>query len=109
MLAKHAAAPLSTDRPIRQSRNQASPGPGFAAGPSGRRLGRDRRTARQSAGEPKRRGVGVSWARRLGDAVDPAALLFDRGKSEPEPFLQVSRRDAAAAVRPSVIPSLQMI
>ena len=56
MLAKHAAAPLSTDRPIRQSRNQASPGPGFAAGPPGRRLSRDRRTARQSAGEPKRRG-----------------------------------------------------
>src|ERR1700730_2048905 len=60
MLAKHAAAPLSTDRPIRRSRNQASPGPGFAAGPSRRRLNRERRTARQSAGEPKHRGLELS-------------------------------------------------
>src|SRR6266404_1897212 len=39
--------------------------------------------------------VGFSQARRLGDAVDPAALLFGRGKSEPELFLQRSREDAA--------------
>jgi predicted acyl esterase len=32
--------------------------------------------ARQSAGEPKRRGLGASQARRLGDAIDPATLLF---------------------------------
>src|SRR6202030_572511 len=48
----------------------------------------DRRTARQSAGEPKRRELGVSQDRRLGNAVDPAALLFGRGKSEPELFLE---------------------
>src|ERR1700686_1181022 len=31
----------------------------------------------------------------MGDAVDPAALFFGRGKSEPELFLQGSREDAA--------------
>ena len=36
------------------------PAPNLAAGPSGRRLDRDRRTARQSAGEPKRRELEVS-------------------------------------------------
>src|ERR1700726_335374 len=95
MSATHAAAPLSTDRPIRRSRNQASPGPGFAAGPSRRRLDRERRTARQSAGEPKHRGLELSEARRLGDAAHPAALLFGRGKNEPELFLQGSREEAA--------------
>src|SRR6202035_4022861 len=43
----------------------------------------------------KHRELEVSWADRLGDAVDPAALLFGRGKSEPELFLQGSREDAA--------------
>src|SRR5215469_11673163 len=38
MSARHAAAPVSADRPVRQSRHQARPGPGFAVGPSGRRL-----------------------------------------------------------------------
>jgi hypothetical protein len=93
--ARHTAAPVSTDRPTRRFRHQARLGPGFEVGPSGRRLDRDRRTARQSAGKPKHRGLGFSQARRLGDAVDPAALLFGRGKSEPELFLQGSREDAA--------------
>src|SRR6202035_5193983 len=95
MSATHAAAPVSTDRPTRRFRHQARPGPGLAVGPSGCRLDRDPRTARQSAGEPKRRGVEVSYTGRLGDAVDPATLLFGRGKSEPELFLQGSREDAA--------------
>src|SRR4029077_6984171 len=95
MSARHAAAPLSTDQPTPQFGNQARPGLGFAVGLSGHRLDRARTTARQSAGEPKHRGVGVSQARWLGDAVDPAALLLGRGKSEPELFLQRSREDTA--------------
>src|SRR6202040_3425372 len=95
MSAIHAAAPVSTDRSIRQSRHQAWPGPGFGVGRFGLRWRRDPRTARQSAGEPKYRGLEISYARRLGDAVDPAALLFGRGKSEPELFLQGAREDAA--------------
>jgi len=55
-------------------------------------------TARQSTGEPKRHGLEVSQARRLCDPVDPATLLFGRGKSEPELFLQGSREDAANGV-----------
>jgi hypothetical protein len=47
-------------------------------------LDRGPTTARQSTGEPKRHGLEVSQARRLGDPVDPATLLFGRGKSEPE-------------------------
>src|SRR4051794_34876637 len=95
MSARHAAAPLSTDQPTPQFGNQARPGPGFAVGLSDHRLDRARTTARQSAGEPKHRGVGFSEARRLGDAVDPAAPFLGRGKSEPELFLQGSREDAA--------------
>src|SRR5580704_17225166 len=94
MLAKHAAAPLSTDRPIRRFRHQVLPGPNLAAGPSRRRLDRDRRTARQIVGEPKHRGLELSQARWLGDAVDPAGLFFGRGKRKPELFLQGSREDA---------------
>src|SRR3984893_13845268 len=90
MSARHAAAFVSTDRPTRRF----LPAPSLAAGPSGSRLHRDRRTARQSAGEPKRRGLEVSSAGRLGDAIAPAALPFGRGKSEPELFLQGSREDA---------------
>src|SRR5262249_60687045 len=41
-----------------------------------------RPTARQSAGEPTYRGLGISYARRLGDAVDPAPLLFGRETAE---------------------------
>src|SRR5271169_3892032 len=96
MSARHAAAPLSTDRPVRRFRDQARPGQGFAVGPSGRRWDRGRTTARQSTGEPKRHGLEVSQARRLGDPVDPATLLFGRGKSEPELFLQGSREKARA-------------
>src|SRR5689334_8952556 len=95
MSATRAAAPGSTDRSIRQSRIQGRTRPGLADGRSGRHLDRERATARQSAGEPKRREVEVSWARRLGDAIHPAALLFARGKSEPELFLQGSREDTA--------------
>src|SRR3984893_16799811 len=95
MSATHAAAPVSTDQSIRQSRIHGRPGPGLADGRPGRSLYRERATARQSAGEPKYRGLEISSARRLGDAVDPAALLFGRGKSEPELFLQSSREDAA--------------
>src|SRR6266403_1779225 len=39
---------------------QARPGPGLADGRFGRRLDRDPRTARQSAGEPMQRGQEVS-------------------------------------------------
>src|SRR6266850_2091414 len=95
MSARHAAAPLSTDRPVRQSRHLARPGQGFAVGPSGRRLDRARTTARQSAGEPKHRGLAMSYARRLGDAIDPTTLLLGRGEGQPELFLQGSREDAA--------------
>src|ERR1700760_1035983 len=95
MSATHAAAPVSTDHSIRQSRIQGRTGPGLADGRSGRYLYRERATARRSAGEPKYREPEVSWARRLGDAVYPAAFLFGRGESEPELFLQGSREDAA--------------
>src|SRR5580704_1901376 len=95
MFARHAADPQSTDRPTRRFGHQVLPGPNLAAGPSGHRLYRDRRTARQTAGEPKHHRLGFSLAGRFGDAVDPAALLFERGKSEPELFLQGSREDAA--------------
>jgi hypothetical protein len=50
-------------RPIDQPGNltiKRRADPDFEAGPSGRRLHRDRRTARQSAGEPKCRGLEVS-------------------------------------------------
>jgi hypothetical protein len=49
-----------TESTLRRLRNQARPGPGFAIGPFGRRLDRERTTASQIAGEPKRRGLGVS-------------------------------------------------
>src|SRR5216684_6215849 len=39
-----------------------------------------------------------SCPRRLGDAVDPAAILFGRGKGEPELLLQGSREDPAHRV-----------
>src|SRR6516164_10173710 len=95
MSARHAAAPVSTDRPTGRFRPQPRSDPGCEAGPFGRRLDGDWRTTRQSAGEPKHRGWEVSYARRLGDAVDPAAVLFGRGNSEPELLLQGSREDAA--------------
>src|SRR5207302_9836861 len=99
MQAKHAAAPVSIGRLTRQSRKiQARLGPDFEVDPSGRRLNRDRRTARQRAGEPKPRGLEVSYARQLGDAVNPATLLLGRGKDEPELLLQGSREDAANGV-----------
>jgi hypothetical protein len=41
------------------------------------------------------RGLAVSYARRLGDAVDPAALLFGRSEGEAELLLQSPREDAA--------------
>src|ERR1700731_5110131 len=95
MSATPAAAPVSTDQSIRQSRIQGRTGPGLADGRSGSYLYRERATARLSAGEPKYRGLEVSQVRRLGDAVDPAALLFGRGESEPGFFLQGPREDAA--------------
>src|ERR1700674_5350236 len=55
--------------------------------------------ARQNSGEPLHRGWWVSCPRRLGDAIDPAAILFGRGKGEPELLLQGSREDAARRVR----------
>src|SRR5258707_14999503 len=87
MSARHTAAPLSTDQPTPQFGNQARPGLGFAVGLSGHRLDRARTTARQSAGEPKHRGVGFSQARRLGAAGYPAPLLLRLGKGDPELFL----------------------
>jgi hypothetical protein len=93
--ARRAAAPGSSDRPAGRFRHQPWPGPGCEAGPFGRRLDRDRRTARQSAGEPKHRGLAMSYARRLGDAINPATLLFGRSESQPELVLQGSREDAA--------------
>src|SRR5215472_15227996 len=39
------------------------------------------------------RGLRASCARRLGDAVDPAPLLFGRAKTKPELLLQGSRED----------------
>src|ERR1700731_3301096 len=95
MSATPAAAPVSTDQSIRQSRIQGRTGPGLADGRSGSYLYRERATAHLSAGEPKYRGLEVSQVRRLGDGVDPAALVFGRGKSEPELFLQGPREDAA--------------
>src|ERR1700730_15705501 len=95
MSATHAVAPVSADQSIRQSRIQGRTGPGLADGLSGSYLYREGAALRQIAGEPKYRGLEVSQVRRLGDAVDPAALLFGRGESEPEFFLQGSREDAA--------------
>src|SRR4029077_3619168 len=37
----------------------------------------------------------VSYACRLGDAINPATLLLGRSEGEPELFLQGSREDAA--------------
>src|ERR1700730_3864054 len=37
----------------------------------------------------------MSYARRLGDAINPATLLLGRSESQPELFLQGSREDAA--------------
>ena len=66
----------------------------FVLGRSDCRLDRERATARQSAGEPTHRGLRASCARRLNDTVDPAALLFSRGNTEPELLLQGDREDA---------------
>src|SRR5205823_4801095 len=55
-------------------------------------------TARQSVGEPRRRGLAVSYARRLGDAVDAAAFLFGRSDGEAELLLQGPREDTAHSV-----------
>src|SRR6516164_4348472 len=52
-------------------------------------------TARQSAGEPKRRCLPVSYACRPFDAVDAPAFLFGGGKREPELLLQGAREHAA--------------
>src|SRR4029077_12876758 len=95
MSARRAAALVSSDRPTGRFRHQLRPRPGCEAGPFGRRLDRDRRTARQSAGEPKQRGLEISYARRLGDAINPATLLLGRSEGQPELFLQGSREDAA--------------
>src|SRR5436190_1657186 len=40
----------------------------------------------------------MSYARRLGDAINPATLLFGRSESQPELFPQGSREDAANGV-----------
>ena len=50
----------ATDQSIRQSCIQGRTGPGLADGRSGRYLYRERATARQSAGEPKYRGLEIS-------------------------------------------------
>ena len=49
-------------------------------------------SAPQSAGEPKRCRLAVSYARRLGDAVDSAALLVGRSEGEAELLLRGSPR-----------------
>src|SRR6516164_4301866 len=59
--------------------------------------GNERRPA-SVLGEPTHRGLRTSCARRLSDAVDPAALLLARSKGEPEPLLQSAREDAAHGV-----------
>jgi hypothetical protein len=48
----------------------------FLVGCSTSRHDREGATARQRAGEPKRRGLALSCACWLGDAVDPATFLF---------------------------------
>jgi hypothetical protein len=104
MSARHAAAPVSTERPIRRFRHQDRPGPGFAVGPSGRRLERDRRTARQSAGEPKRRGLGVS--RGAGDLVAEYVLALALGRLQLAHLAALvlgGGRDARIAVNHSFI------
>jgi hypothetical protein len=78
---------MSGDRVVRQfdgrpRRHQHRP-----VGWCGGRSYPERPMARHSAGEPKRRWSGASRARRLGDAIDPAAFLFGRSEGEPELFL----------------------
>src|SRR5262249_58710474 len=55
----------------------------------------ERATAGQRAGERPHRGLRASCARRLGDAIDPAPLLFGRGNTEPELLFEGSREDTA--------------
>src|SRR5215475_2025464 len=55
----------------------------------------ERAVARQRAGERTHRGLWASWARRLGDTVDPTPLLFGRRKRQPKLLLQGAREDAA--------------
>ena len=106
--ARQAAIRASTDPPVRQFGGPPRRCPHRPVGWSGCRLDRERATARQSAGEPKRRRLAVSYARRLGDAVDPAALLCGGSEGEAELLLQSPREDAAhrvalrSAVRSSV-------
>src|SRR5262249_43730308 len=49
----------------------------------------------RGAGERTHRGLWASWARRLGDTVDPTPLLFGRRKRQPKLLLQGAREDAA--------------
>src|SRR6516164_4123786 len=90
--ASQAADPVSTDWAIRQFRHRHVLRPAFLAGCSAPRHDGEQATARQSAGEPRDRGLAVSYACRLGDAVDAAAFLFGRSEGEPELLLQGSEK-----------------
>src|ERR1700757_1936842 len=81
-----AAVRMSTDRAVWQFAGRPRRRPWRPVGCSGRRLDREQAT---------RPGLAASCARRLGDAVDAAALLFGRSEGEPELLLQGSRKDAA--------------
>ena len=89
-LAVHLGMPAPPGRLVR-----APPRPGTRDGPP-------------ECGRAKRRRLAVSYARRLGDAVDPAALLCGGSEGEAELLLQSPREDAAhrvalrSAVRSSV-------
>src|SRR5207248_1350692 len=92
------AAPVSIDRISRRFPVRCRSGPAFVLDRSGCRPSRERATARQSAGEPTHRRLQVSCARRLGNAVYPAALLWCRGEREPELLLQGSGEKTAHSV-----------
>src|SRR5215831_20131152 len=92
--AKPTAAPVSIDRANRRFRLRPRAGPACVLGRCGRRLDRERATARQRAGEPTHRGLAASCAHRLTDPVNPAPLLFGRSKRKPELLLQSAREDA---------------
>src|SRR6516165_3437379 len=76
-LAVHLGMPAPPGRLVR-----APPRPGTRDGPP-------------ECGRAKRRRLAVSYARRLGDAVDPAALLCGGSEGEAELLLQSPREDAA--------------
>ena len=100
---------MSIDRASRRFRLRHRSGPAFVRDRSGCRLDRQRATARQSAGEPTHCGLPTSCARRLSDAVDPAALLLAQGWTPRQDARPCPRSQTPIAERPCRKPAADLV